>query len=84
MAKKPVPAKKPTSGSTTQLVEAIVTVKSLQDFVNDNGGVEKALDAVARVQKLIQLTGGFDQVAVALKIVAGEPAAPPAEAAPQG
>lgn len=78
MAKKPAAAKKPTADSTAQLVEAIVTVKNLQDFIRDNGGVEKALEAVARVQKMIELTGGFAEVNVALKIVGGEPAAPQA------
>jgi hypothetical protein len=78
MAKKPAPAKKPTAECTKQLVEAIVTVKSLQDFLADNGGVEKAVEAVARVQKLIELTGGFEQLNTALKIVGGEPAGPAA------
>jgi hypothetical protein len=79
MAKKPAVAKKPTVECTKQLVEAIVTVKSLQDFIAGNGGVDQAIEAAARVQKLIELTGGFDELNLALKIVGGEPA----PAAPQ-
>jgi hypothetical protein len=80
MAKKPTAAKKPaaTSDCTKQLVDAIVTVKGLQDFIRDHNGVEKAVEAVARVQKMIELTGGFEQLSAALKIVGGEPAAPQA------
>jgi hypothetical protein len=71
MAKKPAAAKKPVADSTKQLVDAIVTVKSLQDFINDHGGVEKAVEAVARVGSLVKLTGGFDPLLEALKIVGG-------------
>lgn len=74
MAKKPAPAKKPASDCTKQLIDAIVTVKSLQDFIQANGGVEKAIEAVARVRKMIDLTGGFDQLTQALGIV-GAPTA---------
>lgn len=77
MVKKPTVAKKPAStpDCTQQLVEAIVTVKSLQDFIRCHGSVEKAVEAVARVQKMIELTGGFEQLGAALKIVGEEPAA---------
>ena len=71
MAKKSTPAKKPTSECTKQLVDAIVTVKNLQDFIQAHGGVEKAVEAVARVKKMIDLTGGFEELNQALAIVGG-------------
>ncbi len=75
MAKKPAVVKKPTPNCTKQLVEAIVTVKNLQDFIADHGDSAKAIEAVARVQKMVELTGGFESLVAALKIVGGEPAA---------
>jgi hypothetical protein len=76
MAKKAAAPKKPTSESTKQLVDAIVTVKHLQDFVKQHGSLEKALDAVVRVDGLMKLTGGFNQLKQALEII-GQQDAPP-------
>ena len=61
MAKKAAAApKKPESSAPNkQLVDAIITVKSLQDFIQQHGGVAQALSAVTSVQKLVDLTGGF-------------------------
>jgi hypothetical protein len=66
------------SDSTKQLVDAIITVKSLQAFIAEHGTLEKALAAVACMQNLIQMTGGFDQLRQALEIVVqqDQPAAP--------
>jgi len=73
MAKKAAaPAKAQSDDSTKQLVDAIVTVKNLQEFIRDHGDVQKALDAVGRVHKLVELTGGFDQLNQALGIVGQE------------
>ncbi len=76
MAKKAVAAKKPEAESTKQLVDAIITVKHLQAFIQQHGGVDKALEAVACVHQLIELTGGVGQLRQALEIVGREPAAP--------
>ena len=79
MAKKAAaPAKPQTDESTKQLVDAIITVKNLQEFIRDHGDVQKALDGVGRVHKLVELTGGFDQLTQALSIVGQEnkPAGP--------
>ena len=78
MAKKAVAApKKPeASAPNQQLVDAIITVKGLQDFIQQHRGVAQALSAVAGVQKLVDLTGGFESLTQALAIVGGEPAAP--------
>ena len=80
MAKKAVAApKKPeASAPNKQLVDAIITVKSLQDFIQQHGGVSQALSAVSGVQKLVELTGSFNALTQALSIVGGEPAAPQA------
>ncbi len=75
MAKKAAAPKKTESGSTQNLVAAIKTVKQLQDFVKECGGVDKALEGVARVNGLIELTGGVGQLKQALEIVGREPAA---------
>ena len=76
MAKKtPVPTK-PTTGNSKQLIEAIATVKQLQDFVREHGTTEKALAAAVRVHGLIEMTGGFDQLKEALDIVGQENASP--------
>ena len=73
MSKKTAPAAKPQPDeSTKQLVDAIITVKNLQEFIRDHGDVQKALDAVGRVHKLVELTGGFDQLSQALSIVGQE------------
>jgi hypothetical protein len=73
MAKKtPAPAKK-TDGSQN-LIDAIATVKQLQDFVGEHGTVEKALAAVVRVQGLVEMTGGFESLKQALEIVGQTPA----------
>ena len=37
MAKKTPTPKKPTTGSSKQLIDAIATVKQLQDFVKEHG-----------------------------------------------
>ncbi len=77
MAKKTAAPKKPVAAENSQsLVDAIITVKQLQDFIRENGGTEKALDAVSRVNGLIELTGGIEQLKQALEIVGREPAAP--------
>jgi hypothetical protein len=82
MAKKAVVAKKiegaATSDKTKNLVEAIVTVRSLQDFIKDRGGLEAALGTVARVGDLVALTGGFAELKEALEIVGREGAPPQA------
>jgi hypothetical protein len=71
--KKATPApKKPTPKANTTLVEAIVTVKHLQDFVKSQGGLEKALSEVAKVSELVEMTGGFGQLKQALEIVGKE------------
>jgi hypothetical protein len=73
MAKKAAaPIKPPADDSSKQLVDAIITVKNLQEFIREHGEVQKALDAVGRVQKLVQMTGGFDQLQQALSIVGQE------------
>ena len=76
MAKKTPAPKKPTTGNSMQLIDAIATVKQLQDFIQEHGTLEKALAAAARVHGLIEMTGGFDQLKQALEIV-GKEAAPP-------
>jgi len=79
MAKKAaVPAKPQSDDSSKQLVDAIITVKNLQEFIRDHGDVQKALDAVGRVHKLVELTGGFEPLNQALSIVGQEdkPAGP--------
>jgi hypothetical protein len=74
MAKKTPVAKK--SDSSKQLIEAIATVKQLQDFAKEHGTVEKSLAMVARVRGLVEMTGGFDQLQQALEIVGQQSAAP--------
>jgi hypothetical protein len=73
MAKKAAAPIKPQVDDTSkQLVDAIITVKNLQEFIREHGEVQKALDAVGRVQKLVQMTGGFEQLQQALTIVGQE------------
>ena len=76
MAKKAAVVKKPEvpspAAKTQSLVEAIVTVRSLQDFIKDRGGLDAALGIVTRVGDLIDLTGGFAQLKEALEIVGRE------------
>jgi hypothetical protein len=79
MAKKAPTAKKPTADSSKCLIDAIATVKQLQDFVQEHGSVDKALAAVARVQGLVELTDGFCQLKQALEIVGGQKSAAPQE-----
>ena len=74
MAKKTSAPKKPTTGSSKQLIEAIATVKQLQDFVKEHGTLEKAIAAAVRVHGLIELTGGFNELKQALEIVGMEAA----------
>ena len=81
MAKKAAVAKKPEVAApvdkTKNLVEAIVTVRNLQDFIKDRDGLEAALGTVTRVGDLVALTGGFAELKAALEIVGREGA--PAE-----
>jgi len=79
MAKKAAPAKKPEPEGTKQLVDAIITVKHLQAFIQRHGGVDKALEAVACVDQLIALTGSVAQLRQALEIVGREPTEQPAQ-----
>ena len=73
MAKKtPAPVKTP-SNQSKQLLDAIVTVRQLQEFIREHGTLEKALDAAVRVNALIKMTGGFDQLKEALEVVGKEP-----------
>jgi hypothetical protein len=76
MAKKMPAPKKTTADGTQQLIDAIATVKQLQEFVCEHGSVEKALAAVVRVHGLIEMTGGFDHLQRALEIVGQQSAAP--------
>ena len=73
MAKKAAaPIKPQADDSSKQLVDAIITVKNLQEFIREHGEVQKALDAVGRVHKLVEMTGGFEQLQQALSIVGQE------------
>ncbi len=77
MAKKAAVKKPEVTSSvdkTKNLVEAIVTVRNLQDFIRDRGGLEPALGTVARVADLVALTGGFAELKAALEIVGRESA----------
>ncbi len=74
MAKKAPAPKKQESDSGKQLVDAIVTVKRLQDFIRAHGGLQRALDEVLQVHELIKLTGGVEQLRQALEIVGKEDA----------
>jgi hypothetical protein len=76
MAKKTPTPRKTTPDSSKTLIDAIATVKQLQDFVKDHGTVETALAAAVRVHGLIEMTGGFDQLKQALEIVGQESATP--------
>jgi hypothetical protein len=76
VAKKAPAPKQSTPDSTKQLIEAIVAVKRLQEFIRDHGSVEKSLEAVARVQELAGMTGGFDALKQALETVGSENAPP--------
>jgi hypothetical protein len=76
MAKKPRAAAQPKpTGAELQLVEAIATVKRLQDFIAECGGLEKAVATVVGVNTLMEQTGGFAQLKQALEIVGQQPAA---------
>ncbi len=79
MAKKAAAVKKPEGTTSTdhskQLVEAIVTVRTLQDFIHERGGLEAALGTVTRVADLVCMTGSFNDLKSALEIV-GREAAP--------
>ncbi|MEN6496854.1 MAG: hypothetical protein ABFD16_21395 [Thermoguttaceae bacterium] len=72
MVKKAPAVKKPGPDSSKQLVDAIATVKHLQDFIQEHGGLNQAVEAVNRVYQLIELTGGVDELKQALTIVGGE------------
>jgi hypothetical protein len=73
MAKKAAaPKAAPAADKNKQLVDAIITVKQLQDFIKEHGSLDKALGAVNRVYGLIELTGGIGQLTQALEIVGRE------------
>ncbi len=76
MAKKSPAPKQPATGGSQPLIDAIATVKQLQDFIKEHGDVERALAAASRVHGLIKMTGGFDALKQALEIVGKEAAAP--------
>jgi hypothetical protein len=76
--KKPAVEKAPEC--TNKLIDAIVAVRHLQDFIKENGGLEKAVGVVARVEELVKLTGSFEQLKEALAIVGKEEAAPAPQA----
>jgi hypothetical protein len=78
MSKKAPLPKKPAADCSKQLIDAIATVKQLQDFVQEFGSYEHALAAVVRVQSLAEMTHGFDLLKQALEIVT-KPPAPPQE-----
>jgi hypothetical protein len=78
MAKR-VSAKKPECATaavdhTKQLVEAIATVRTLQDFIKERSGLEAALGTVTRVADLVCMTGSFADLKAALEIVGREEA----------
>ena len=75
MAKKASAPKQPATGGSQQLIDAIATVKQLQDFIKEHGDVERALAAAAHVHGLIEMTGGFDALKQALAIVGKDSAA---------
>jgi len=74
-AAKPASAPAPESGK--KLIDAIVAVKHLQGFITAHGGVLNALESVSRVKSLVELTGGFDPLVEALKVVGDEPSNEP-------
>ena len=76
MVKKTAAPKKPTTGTSKQLIDAIATVTQLQDFVKEHGTLDKAVAAAVRVHGLIKMTGGFDELKAALEIVGKEPTPP--------
>ena len=78
MAKRVAAPKRPEADSNQQLISAIVTVRHLQDFIKQHGTLEQAQEAVARVLKLVELAGSFEQLKQALEIVGKEEAAPAA------
>ena len=57
-------------------MDAIATVRQIQEFIKERGTLEAAQAAVMRVQGLIEMTGGFDSLKQALEIV-GKESAPP-------
>jgi hypothetical protein len=73
MAKRTPAVKKPVASNTNPLIDAIATVKQLQDFVKEYGNAEKAIATATRVYGLIQMTGGFDSLKQALEIVGKDP-----------
>ncbi len=77
MAKK-IPAVKPATDNSKQLMDAIATVKQIQEFIKEHGSLDASLAAVARVQGLIDMTGGFEALKQALEIVGRESAPSPA------
>jgi hypothetical protein len=77
MSKKAPSPKKPAADCSKHLIDAIATVKQLQDFVREYGSYDRALATVVRVQGLIEMTHGFEMLKQALEIVTKEPAPPP-------
>ena len=69
------------------LLQAIVTVRHLQEFIKEHGGLDKSLAAVVRVHELIEMTGGVERLKQGLELVGRESqpaaAAPAPEAAPE-
>jgi hypothetical protein len=76
MAKKAAAIKKPegttSSAHSKQLVEAIVTVRTLQEFIRERGGLDSALGTVTRVADMVSMTGSFEDLKAALEIVGRE------------
>jgi hypothetical protein len=75
MAKKAATVKKPECTQSVDqkknLVEAIVTVRTLQDFIAERGGLDAALGTVSRVADLVAMTGSFADLKAAMEIVGG-------------
>ena len=55
--------------SKSNLVETIALVRTLEDFIQERGGLEAALGTVTRVSDLICMTGGVANLKEALEIV---------------
>jgi hypothetical protein len=82
MAKKPraprTQAASTPAPTAQRLVDAIATVKRLQEFIQEHGGLEKAFGTVVSVCQLMESTGGFEQLKESLEIVGKDTAAPQA------
>ena len=75
MAKKAAATKVsvPESNPNQDLLQAIVTVRHLQEFIKEHGGLEKSLAAVVRVHELIEMTGGTERLKQGLELVGKDP-----------